>query len=249
MNRSTVTQAQREIRIVLVEPEHPGNIGAAARAMKTMGLKDLHLIKPSRFPDPQADWRAAAALDIIEDAQVHSTLDTAIADCQFVTGTTARDRHVPWPIYTAEEFGEKVRTIDTSLPIAILFGRETSGLTNEEFQRCNAGIRIPSSRGYSSLNLAMAVQIVTYEIFKSVSDGSVSKQWDRPLAREADVRGVVDQVERICDLVGFFGPNSPRHALIRFRRLFNRLELDETEVKLLRGLFGKVEKFTKNQSE
>ena len=228
---------------MLVEPEHPGNIGATARAMKTMGITSLHLVNPSRFPDPQADWRAAGALDIVAEATTHSVLDSALEGCGYIVGTTARNRHVPWPTVTAAEFGIKVREgLGTDLPIAILFGRETNGLTNEELLRCNSHLRIPSNPEYGSLNLAMAVQIVAYEIFKSSLDSDVpSKRWDRPLASSSEVDQMIRHLEHVCDYVGFFSPGAPRHAMVRFRRLFNRIELDETEIKLLRGLFNHIE--------
>lgn len=232
-----------KLRIVLVEPEHPGNIGAAARAMKTMGLTSLHLVKPSRFPDPQADWRAAGALDIVAEATTHNELDAALDGCGYIVGTTARDRHIPWPTVSASEFGLKVREgLGADLPIAILFGRETNGLTNEELLRCNCHLRIPSNPEYGSLNLAMAVQIVAYEIFKSLPTSDIpAKRWDRPLASSTEVDQMIRHLEDICDFVGFFSPGAPRHAMVRFRRLFNRIELDETEIKLLRGLFNHIE--------
>lgn len=239
------------VRIVLVEPEHPGNIGATARAMKTMGVKSLHLVNPARFPDPQADWRAAGALDIVAEAVIHDELDDALIDCGYIVGTTARDRHVPWPTLTAEEFGAKVRKgFGTDLPLAILFGRETNGLTNQELLRCNSHVRIPSNPEYGSLNLAMAVQIVTYEIFKSSLDGEFFEQrWDRQLASSTEIDQMVRHLEQICDLVGFFSPGAPRHAMVRFRRLFNRIELDETEIKLLRGLFSHIEQKNPSMEE
>ena len=211
--------------------------------MKTMDLHCLHLVNPSRFPDPQADWRAAGALEIVTDAKVHQSLDDALTDCGIVVGTTARQRHIPWPILKPEDLAQQISEgVASDLPVAILFGRETDGLTNEEMVRCNHHVRIPSSQEYGSLNLAMAVQIVAYEIFKSnMMQPEVQKHWDRELASSREVDLMVKHLEQVCDLVGFFTPNSPRHALVRFRRLFNRIELDETEVKLLRGLFSHVE--------
>jgi len=233
-----------QIRVVLVEPEHPGNIGAAARAMKTMGLHSLHVVNPARFPDPQADWRAAGAIKIIESATVHEKLDSAIEDCGYVVGTSARARYVPIPLVTAQEFGELLKEgIGTDLPIAILFGRETNGLSNEELQRCNRHIRIPASEDYKSLNLAMAVQVVAYEVFKSCGElKNISKQWDREYASAGDVELMTLHLEKVCDEIGYFREGRPRHAMVRFRRMFNRLELDETEVKLLRGFLNHVER-------
>lgn len=233
-----------EIRIVLVEPEHPGNIGAAARAMKTMGLEELHLVKPARFPDPQADWRAAGAIDIVANAGVHEDLHSVLKDCGYIVGTTARDRHVPWPILSPEELGQSlVQRQGSELPVAILFGRETNGLTNEELLGCNHHVRIPASETYGSLNLAMAVQIVAYEILKASLDPDFTvEEWDRPLAKSSDVVLMLQHWERVCDRTGFFTEGGSRHAMSRFRRMFNRLELDETEVKLVRGVLSHIER-------
>ena len=233
-----------EIRIVLVEPEHPGNIGAAARAMKTMGLRALHLVKPNRFPDPQADWRSAGALEIVADAVVHDNLDSAIEDCGYVVGTSARSRYVPLPVMSASEFGRLLNEgLDTDEPVAVLFGRESDGLTNDELMRCNKHIRIPANPEYQSLNLAMAVQVVTYEIFKgSEAPETTRRDWDRSLAKAGDVEYMLKHLESVCDRIRFFKPGGSRHALVRFRRLFNRIEMDETEVKLLRGFFSHIER-------
>src|SRR5882672_11040747 len=130
------------VRIVLVETSHPGNIGGAARAMKTMGLKDLWLVAPQRYPDPQAEWRAAGALDVLDAATVVPSLDRAIADCTFVIGTSTRQRRIPWPLLTARDVGPRILAEASDRPIAILFGRETSGLTNDELQRCHLHLQI-----------------------------------------------------------------------------------------------------------
>ena len=145
------------VRIVLVEPSHPGNIGAAARAMKTMGFTSLHLVRPARFPDPQADWRAAQALDVVANATVVDSLDEAIADCARVLGASARARRIPWPGTDAETAAKQLAAQAAAEPAAILFGREASGLTNAELERCTAHLVIPSHPAYPSLNLAIQV--------------------------------------------------------------------------------------------
>lgn len=160
---------RREIRIVLIEPSHPGNIGGAARAMKTMGLDSLVLVNPTRFPDPQAEWRAAQAIDVVDAARVVDSLDEAIRDCGLVVGASTRERRIPWPRKTAGEIAVDIVTETSAQPVAILFGREASGLTNEELQRCRVHLQIPANPEYPSLNLAMAVQVVCYELFKAAS--------------------------------------------------------------------------------
>jgi tRNA (cytidine32/uridine32-2'-O)-methyltransferase len=234
-----------QIRIVLVETSHPGNIGGAARAMRTMGLSSLWLVRPERFPDPQADWRAVGAIDLLDHAQVCGTLDEAIGACTFVLGTSARHRRIPWPSMTAREAAPCILQEPGDCPIAILFGRETTGLSNEELQRCHQHIEIPAHADYSSLNLAMAVQIVCYELFQTdqtrrgVSHGV---EWDRRPATAADLESFYRHLDNVLAEIEFYDPDNPRQALTRFRRLFNRLRPDETEVRMLRGVLKQVQR-------
>ena len=225
------------IRIVLVEPSHPGNIGAAARAMKTMGIGQLALVRPQRFPDPQAQWRAAGAGDVIDRCQVFHDLETAIGDCLWVAGTSARERRIPWPASDVREAAAEVVRQARSGAVAVLFGRETSGLTNDELQRCNRHLRIPASPEYPSLNLAMAVQVVAYEIFRQ--SGKAKPQppaWDRAPATAAAVQALLAHLEKTLAETEFLDPANPGQTLTRLRRLFTRVPLDETEVGMLRGI-------------
>ena len=232
-----------EIRIVLVEPSHPGNIGATARAMKTMDLSSLYLVKPKRFPDPQADWRAAGALDVVTSARIFDSLDEAIGDCGYVAGTSVRDRHIPWTAKSVADFAVDVASMpDGSKPLAILFGRENNGLSNEELALCNVHVRIPSSDVYGSLNLAMAVQIVVYELFKARGNSDVKAGWDRPHASHAEIAAMYEHLDRVLNAIGFFDPSAPRTAFTRFQRMFGRIELDETEVQILRGMYTHIER-------
>lgn len=228
---------------MLVEPSHPGNIGATARAMKTMDLSSLYLVKPKRFPDPQADWRAAGALDVVATAKVFDSLEDAISDCGYVAGTSVRDRHIPWTVKSIEEFAFDVAGIpEDSKPVAVLFGRENNGLSNEELALCNLHVRIPSSSEYGSLNLAMAVQIVAYELFKARGNTEIKVGWDRRHATHSEIAAMYDHLDRVLHTIGFFDPSAPRTAFTRFQRMFGRIELDETEVQILRGMFTHLER-------
>ena len=225
------------IRIVLVEPGHPGNIGAAARAMKTMGMGHLALVRPQRFPDPQAEWRAAGAGDVIDRCRVFDNLQAAIGDCLWVVGTSARPRRIPWPVGDVREAAAEVVQQASTGAVAVLFGRETSGLTNDELQRCNRHLQIPASRDYPSLNLAMAVQVVTYEIFRQAGEANPRpRAWDRAPATAAAVEALLTHLETTLAATEFLDPENPGQTLTRLRRLFTRVQLDETEVGMLRGI-------------
>ncbi|MEM9620446.1 MAG: RNA methyltransferase [Pseudomonadota bacterium] len=224
------------IRIVLVEPSHPGNIGGAARAMKTMGLQELVLVNPKRFPDPQADWRAAGALDVLDAARVVDSVDEAIADCHWVVGTSTRTRRIPWPVTDARGTAEQIHAQPAESRVAILFGREDNGLTNEELQRCNHHLQIPAAPAYSSLNLAMAVQVVCYEIFQQRQTTADATNWDRRMATAAELEGMVTHMEAALVDTGFLQADNPGQTMRRLRRLFTRVQMDETEVQIFRGI-------------
>ena len=237
------------IRIVLVEPRHPGNIGSTARAMKTMGIEQLVLVAPARFPDPQADWRAAGAVDVLDGVIVVSSVSEAIAECHFVVGTSTRSRHIPWPVVMAKDIASCLAEQPSEASIAILFGREDSGLTNEELQMCQCHLQIPSSPIYGSLNLAMAVQVVCYELYQftealqqneeavvTPSANSTRRIWDRPPATQQQFESLMGHLHETLLNSGFVDPDTPGHTLTRLRRLLARHQLDETEVQILRGV-------------
>ena len=208
-----------------------------------MDLSSLYLVKPKRFPDPQADWRAAGALDVVESAQVCGSLEDAIGDCGYVAGTSVRDRHIPWTVKSISDFAIDVANMpQAAKPVAILFGRENNGLSNDELAMCNLHVRIPSSSEYGSLNLAMAVQLVAYELFKARGNSEVKTGWDRPHASHAEIAAMYEHLDRVLNAIGFFDPSAPRTAFTRFQRMFGRIELDETEVQILRGMYTHIER-------
>lgn len=232
------------IKIVLVEPSHPGNIGGAARAMKNMGLSQLVVVNPRRYPDPQADWRAAGALDILDAAVVVDTVETAIADCHWVVGTSTRLRKIPWPVTDAKGIAVQVVEQANEAQVAILFGREDSGLTNEELRRCHYHLQIPAAPEYSSLNLAMAVQVVCYELYQASLSEPVVTAWDRRMATSAELDAMLLHLEQTLLDGGFLLAQNPGQTMTRLRRMFSRMQLDETEVQIMRGIikhFSRVE--------
>ena len=247
----------RDVRMVLVNPSHPGNIGGAARAMKTMAVKQLVLVSPREYPDPRAVWRAAGARDLLETARVVDTLDEAIADCDLVVGTSARGRRIPWPVVDARQCAEQIYVEPSSSKVAILFGREDRGLNNDELHRCHLHVHVPTSEEYGSLNLAMAVQIICYELRmrllqSDLSEGnnpnpSVMQDWDEPFANAADVERLHEHLAEVLAQIGFYNPAEPKQLLTRLRRLFARVRLDKMEINILRGILTTVqEKVIKN---
>ncbi len=238
------------VRVILVETSHPGNIGAAARAMKNMGLTELVLVNPLRFPDEKAVFRSASAEDVVHGARVVASVDEAIADCQLVIGTSARERRIPSPLLDARACGEKVASAAAAEQmVGLLFGREASGLKNEELQKCHFHVNIPTGEAYSSLNLAMAVQVVCYEILQSRLSGSdhgesQREHWDVPPADAASVEHFFEHLEQTLVQVGFHDPDNPRQLLTRLRRLFNRVRMDQMEVSILRGFLSAVNKLS-----
>ena len=213
--------------------------------MKTMGIHDLAIVQPRRYPDPQAEWRASQATDVLDAARVTATLEEAISDCGLVIGTSTRERRIPWPTQTADEFARELNTAGTrGRPVAILFGREVSGLTNEELQRCNLHLVIPANPDYPSLNLAMAVQVVCYELYKASEPHktNVRTAWDRRYATREELEAFFVHLEDVLTVVDFYDPKAPRQAMVRLRRLFERVRADETEIGMLRGVLTHIER-------
>lgn len=226
------------IRFVLVGTTHPGNIGAAARAMKTMGLSNLHLVEPLHYPSAEATARASGADDVLASAVVHDNLDSAIAGCQQVYGMSARLRHLPVPVVDPRQAVTQIQQSSDDAQIAIVFGREHSGLSNDELDRCLHLINIPANPDYSSLNLAAAVQVLAYELKMSfdpsIEVGRVGET--REPIDAGDLEHLYIHFEQALTTIGFLDPEKPRNLMRRLRRLFNRADLDRNELQILHGI-------------
>jgi tRNA (cytidine32/uridine32-2'-O)-methyltransferase len=236
------------IRVVLVNTSHPGNIGGAARAMKNMGLTQLYLVAPKDYPADRAQWRAAGALDVLEGAVVVETLDEAVGDCGLVVGTSARGRRIPWPLFTPREFGEKAIAEAGTHAVAVVFGREDRGLTNDELHKCHYHVHIPSNPDYSSLNLAAAVQVLSYEVRMALLTFEAGKKphfddWDVPPAQHKDLEMYFEHLEETMIQIGFFTPENPRQTMTRLRRLYNRIRMDKMELNIMRGMLTAIQNF------
>jgi tRNA (cytidine32/uridine32-2'-O)-methyltransferase len=234
------------IRIVLVQPSHGGNIGGCARAMKNMGLTRLVLVAPEEFPGEEASARAAGADDLLAQAQVCATLDAAIADCHLVIGASARERRIAWPMLAPDQAAQRLVAAATNQEVAVLFGRERTGLTNDELDRCQFLVNIPANPEFSSLNLACAVQVIAYEIRRALTADPAAAPVDaaemlgEPLATSAEVQRFYRHLDQVMVASGFLDPHNPRLLRRRIMRLFNRVELTSNEVNILRGILSAV---------
>jgi len=238
------------IRVVLVGTSHPGNIGGVARAMKNMCLSDLVLVSPeAEFPSGKARARASSALDILERTRVVDDLGAAIADCQLVVGASARLRAIPWPLVDAREAAKNLVEQSEQGKVALIFGRENSGLTNEELERCHKLVHIPANLEYSSLNIAAAVQVLTYEIHmakREQANETLKVSNDYPMSTAEEMEGLYAHFEQALETIGFYDPQNPRQLMRRLRRLFNRAQLDSMEMNILRGILAAAESPKKN---
>ncbi|MGI5308272.1 tRNA (cytosine(32)/uridine(32)-2'-O)-methyltransferase TrmJ [Rheinheimera sp. WS51] len=234
-----------QIRIVLVGTSHTGNIGSVARAMKTMGLSNLYLVAPKEQPDGQAYALAAGASDILAKAKIFDSLAPAIADCGLVVGSSARSRTLSWPMLEPRECGIKSVTEAKQHPVALVFGRESSGLSNEELQLCNYHVCINANPEYSSLNLAMAVQLVCYEVRMAwLAQGEQSKTEDEAsYPSNAQMESFYQHLEQTLDDTGFIIKQHPGVVMTKLKRLFNRARPEEAEYNILRGILTSVQRF------
>lgn len=231
------------VRIVLSHTSHPGNIGATARAMKTMGLSQLYLVNPKSFPDNEADARASNARDILEAAHVCASLEEAIGDTFLVAALTARSRDLPHPTCNARQAAAELIQHAHHRPVALLFGRESVGLTSEEISHCQLTVQIPANPVYSSLNLAAAVQIMAYELRMVLEEADVAHKPDTHLPEPAslhEIEGLHNHLEQVMIQSGFLDPTQPKRLMRRMRRLFARTRLEKEEVNILRGLLTAV---------
>ena len=246
------------VRIVMVNTTLPANIGSALRAMKTMGLCKLVLVDPKTYPHPDIDALAAGATDLIEQIEVVEQLEDAIADCHLVFGTSARSRTIPWPLLDARPAAKKSLNAVTlhGQNIAIIFGREDRGLTNEELALANYHVTIPVNEEYGVLNVAQAIQVICYEMrmatlaaVESAEDEAAtmpvtdteSMQWDEPLVTHEQMEQFYPHIEKMLAEIEFLDPKNPRLLPLRLRRLFGRIQLDRMEYHLLRGIFSRVQ--------
>ncbi len=227
-----------KIRIVLINTTHPGNIGATARAMKVMGLYSLHLVTPKIYPSADATAMASGADDVLQKAVVHDSLDSALEGCSLVLGTSARLRSLPMPMVDARRAANQALAEADNHEVAILFGRERYGLVNEEMQRCQFLVNIPSNPEYSSLNLSQAVQILAYELrvaAQGFSDISVDPPDWEPVD-DQQMEGMFEHLEQTLLDIRFLNPKQPKRLMMRLRRLFNRARPDQNEINILRGI-------------
>ena len=257
-DNAAVSAHLSHVRIVMVNTTLPANIGSALRAMKTMGLSKLVLVAPKTYPHPDIDALAAGATDLIEQIEIVETLADAIKDCHLVFGTSARSRTIPWPLLDARPAAEKSisAVVNDQQDVAVVFGREDRGLTNEELAMANYHVTIPVNTDYGVLNVAQAIQVICYEMrmatLAAVESGkdetatmpvtdTESLQWDEPLVTHEQMEQFYPHIENMLAEIEFLDPKNPRLLPLRLRRLFGRIQLDRMEYHLLRGIFSRVQ--------
>jgi len=237
------------IRIILVNTSHTGNIGSAARAMKTMGLSQLVLVDPVQPPDEKSTALAAGANDILANLRIVPTLAEAISDCSLVIGTSARSRTLSWPMLDPRQAGQQLADGALNKTVALVFGRERTGLTNEELQQCHYHVNIPANPEYSSLNVAMAVQTLCYEIRMSwlaQQETVVSPADENEYPPQASMELFYTHLEETLHQTQFLHSDHPGHVMMRLRRMFTRLRPDNNELNILRGILTSVQKKLRN---
>ena len=238
------------IKIVLVETTHPGNIGAVARAMKNMNMSKLWLVAPKIFPSAEATSRASGADDVLAQAHICQSLPEAIADCQLVIGASARSRTISWPEISPRDCAEQVVINEPDKKVAIVFGRENSGLKNHELDLCHYLLRIPCNSAYSSLNIAAAVQVVCYELFVAASAPKAVAIGDKdkiPKATALQMESFYTHLYQALTDIGFMHPDKSNAIMRRLRRIYNRVQLDTKELDILRGILRMSQDNQKNK--
>ena len=262
IDNAAVSAHLSHVRIVMVNTTLPANIGSALRAMKTMGLCKLVLVSPKTYPHPDIDALAAGATDLIDQIEIVETLEDAIKDCHIVFGTSARSRTIPWPLLDARPAAQKSMkaVLQEQQEIAVIFGREDRGLTNEELALANFHVTIPVNTEYGVLNVAQAIQIICYEMRiaatelmeHEVDDKATMKvteddtmEWDEPLVTHEQMEQFYPHIQKMLEEIEFLDPKNPRLLPLRLRRLFGRIQLDRMEYHLLRGIFSRVQALNK----
>ena len=252
---TSATTAASNLRIVLVGTQHPGNIGAAARAMKTMGLQRLVLVAPEKAPDRDTHAMAAGADDLVEAAPVFATLAEAVAECHWVLGATARQRRIPLEPLHPRQAGLRAVQAAAAGPVALVFGRERTGLDNDELQLCHAAVHIPSDPAFSSLNLAAAVQVLSYELRcallgeaeagPAAGAGTRTRPPGEGAASHSELEGLFGQLAETLDQIEFHKGRAPDSAMRKLRRIYLRSHLDSAEVRLLRGVLADAQRMAR----
>ena len=232
----------QNLNFVLVETSHPGNIGACARAMNSMGILNLLLVNPKEFPSKEAEARAKSGKKVLNKAKVHKNINEAIGTSNLIIGTSARSRSMPWPMMEVSNLG---KTINDSLAnkdeVSIVFGNEAVGLDNEDLGKCDFHLQIPTFKD-SSLNLSHAVQVVAYEIYKeSFSSDLIGQQREVDLATSMQKEKLIEHIETVLELLDFYDHKNPKQVPARLRRLTKRMQLDKLEIGILRGILSKLE--------
>ena len=227
------------VRVVLIDPSHPGNIGSVARAMKNMALSDLVLVRPRSFPHAEATALAAGADAILVGARVVESVEQAVADCAFIAGTTSRPRSYYWEFTTPRDVAGRIVALGEDNRAALLFGSERYGLATEDLNLCNVLVRIPANPEYCSLNLAMSVQLAAYEIFMARERPQSHTQLEMALAPSGDVEHFYAHLHEVLNEIDF--EDRTGHLMERLRRLFNRAQLDRNELNILRGILSAVQ--------
>ena len=233
----------RFVQIVLVETSHPGNIGSVARAMKNMGLANLALINPKKFPHQEATALAGNATDVLEKAKIFSSIQKAVKHSKVIYATSARDRTIEWPTLSARDAASEIQElIANEIEVSILFGREDRGLTNEELQLANKHLIIPAHPDYPVLNIAMSTQVVCYELYQAAQNNSVEPWQDFPEYTSEELNNLIEHFNETVEALELVDPNNPKQIMTRMERMFRRLYPDQMEGNFLRGFLKAVNK-------
>ena len=237
------TEIKNKFEFILVEPSHPGNIGASARAIKNMGFNNLSLVKPKGFPDDEAFYRAKGAKDILEKAKIFADLASALKDSTLIFGTSARTRTIPWPTKTSSELKDTLdnELKNTNSKICLVFGREISGLSNEELQMCDYHIKIPTEEDFSSINLSHSVQIISYVLKMEIDNQDQYSNEEQSSLTFQDNEYLIEHFDEVMKKIDFYDQENPKQVKTRIRRLVKRLKPDKLEMGILRGFLAKIE--------